>query len=303
MKLLSIGECMVELSGTEEAGVFRTGFAGDTLNTAWYLRALLPTDWQVGYLSAVGTDPLSDRMLRFMEDGGIDTSRVQRHPACVPGLYMIDLKDGERSFTYWRDTAAARTLADDAERLAAGVADADVIYFSGITIGILTDTARATLFAALAKRRTEGARIVFDPNLRPRLWASTDAMCAATTEAARLADIALPSHDDEATWFGDADPDATARRYRNLGAAEVLVKNGGADMALALGDDLRPLPAMDRVTPVDTTGAGDSFNGGYLAARLTGASAEEAARRGHAVAMKVVGHRGALIPPEELEGL
>ncbi|MDB6454569.1 sugar kinase [Falsirhodobacter sp. 20TX0035] len=303
MKLLSIGECMIEMSGTGEAGVFRTGFAGDTLNTAWYLRALLPRDWTVGYLTAVGTDPLSDRMLAFMEEGGLDISHIQRHPSRVPGLYMIDLKDGERSFTYWRDTAAARTLADDADRLAAGMADADVIYFSGITIGILTDAARATLFEALAARRAEGARIVFDPNLRPRLWSSPEAMCAATTEAARLADIALPSHDDEATWFGDADPDATARRYRDLGASEVLVKNGGAEMALAVGHDLRPLPAMDRVTPVDTTGAGDSFNGGYLAARLTGAPAEDAARRGHAVAMKVVGHRGALIPPGELAGL
>jgi 2-dehydro-3-deoxygluconokinase len=51
------------------------------------------------------------------------------------------------------------------------------------------------------------------------------------------------------------------------------------------------------VAPVDTTGAGDSFNGTYLAARLTGESPEAAARRAHAVAGKVIRHYGALVDP------
>lgn len=300
MKVLSVGECMVELSGTGEPGQWRSGFAGDTLNTAWYLRALLPADWSVDYLTAVGTDPLSDAMLDFLSQAGIGTGAIARHPTRVPGLYMIDLKDGERSFTYWRDSSAARTLADDQARLDAAFAGADVIYFSGITIGILTPEARATLFAALERARAAGKTVVFDPNLRPKLWPSGEAMCAATTEAARRADIVLPSHDDEAHWFGDASPEATARRYLALGAGEVLVKNGGAEMVLGTDQGLSEIPAMERVKPVDTTGAGDSFNGGYLAARLTGVPAAEAVAKGHGVAMKVVMHRGALMPVSAL---
>ena len=299
MRFISVGECMVELSGAGP-DLWKSGFAGDTLNTAWYARALLPADWQVDYLTAVGTDPLSERMVAFIAAAGIGTAAIQRHPDRVPGLYMIELREGERSFTYWRDNSAARTLADDPARLAAGLAGADVIYVSGITLGILTEAARGHLLAALEGARGRGARVVFDPNLRPRLWRSGAEMCAATTEAARRADIVLPSHEDEAAWFGDASVAATALRYLALGAGEVLVKNGGAEMVLAESGRIRPLPAMERVAPVDTTGAGDSFNGGYLAARLGGLPAEEAARRGHAVAMKVVGHRGALMPFEAL---
>lgn len=296
MRFLAIGECMVELSGAGE-DLWRSGFAGDTLNTAWYARALLPQDWQVAYMTVLGSDPLSERMLGFLQAAGIETGWIGRHPTRVPGLYMITLTDGERSFTYWRDNSAARTLADDPVALAAALAAADVIYVSGITLGILAEPARAALLAALGQARQDGRRVVFDSNLRPRLWPSTEAMCAATTAAARLADIVLPSHDDEALYFGDASPEATAERYLALGAQEVLVKNGGAEMVLGLaGQPLQRLPALERVTPVDTTGAGDSFNGGYLAARLTGAAPGAAARHGHAVAMQVVRHRGALMP-------
>lgn len=296
MRLIAVGECMVELSGAGTEGLWKSGFAGDTLNTAWYARALLPEAWQVDYLTAVGTDPLSEKMLAFLGAAGIGTGLVQRHPSRVPGLYMIELQDGERTFTYWRDTSAAKTLADDPAALRAAFDGADVVYVSGITVGILAPAARTALFAALTEARAAGAKVVFDPNLRPRIWASVSEMCAATTEAARHADIVLPSHDDEATYFGDASPRATAERYLALGATEVLVKNGGAEMVLAVEGAITDLPAMERVKPVDTTGAGDSFNGGYLAARLTGASAADAVAKGHALAMKVVLHRGALMP-------
>lgn len=300
MRLIAVGECMVELSAAGTQGLWHSGFAGDTLNTAWYARAALPKSWQVEYLTAVGIDPLSDRMLAFLKDAGIGTTFVQRHPSRVPGLYMIELNEGERTFTYWRDTSAARTLADDPAALRAAFAGADVIYVSGITVGILGQQARADLFAALGAARAAGARVVFDPNLRPRIWPSVSEMCAATTEAARHADIVLPSHDDEAAFFGDANPRATAERYIALGAAEVLVKNGGAEMVLAVDGQIQQLDAMERVKPVDTTGAGDSFNGGYLAARLTGASAQDAVAKGHALAMRVVQHRGALIPQDAI---
>lgn len=291
---------MIELSGGGAPDLWRSGFAGDTLNTAWYARALLPSHWAVDYDTCVGTDPLSDRLLAFIASAGIGTKSIGRHPARVPGLYMIELKEGERSFIYWRDSSAARTLADDPRRLEAAFGGADVIYFSGITIAILAPDRRQALFDALDAAKRRGARLVFDPNIRPRLWPSVDAMCRATTEAAARASILLPSFDDEAAFFGDRSAQDTAARYLALGAEEVLVKNGGAEMVLASGGRIRALPAMARVTPVDTTGAGDSFNGGYLAARLAGAGPEEAARQGHAVALRVVGHRGALMPFEAL---
>jgi 2-dehydro-3-deoxygluconokinase len=300
MRFLSIGECMVELSGAGD-GLWRTGFAGDTLNTAWYLRALAPDAWDIDYFTVVGQDPVSDAMCDFIAAAGIGTGAISRHPSRSPGLYMITLTQGERSFTYWRDTSAARTLADDGARLQAACLAADAVYFSGITLGILTSEARGRLFAALAAARAAGRQVIFDPNLRPRLWSDTDAMCMATLEAAAHADIILPSHDDEATYFGDASPQETALRYLAAGATEVLVKNGGAEMVLGLaGSAPQVLPALPRVQPLDTTGAGDSFNGGYLAARFAGQDPAAAVLQGHRVAMEVVCHPGALMPAETL---
>lgn len=296
MRFLAVGECMIELSGAGE-GLWRSGFAGDTFNTAWYLRAMAPAAVEVGYYTVVGRDPMSDQMLDFIAGAGILTDGIRRHPNRVPGLYAIALRDGERSFTYWRDTSAARTLADDPVALEAAFRATDVIYFSGITLAILDGAARRRFFDALGAARAIGRRVVFDPNLRPRLWASEEELRAVVTEAAGLSNIVLPSYDDEAAQFGDESPAATAARYLAAGAEEVLVKNGGAEMVHGAADrPARPLPALERVAPVDTTGAGDSFNGGYLAARLLGATVEEAVVRGHAVAMRVVGHRGALVP-------
>jgi 2-dehydro-3-deoxygluconokinase len=294
-RVVSIGECMVEIGPADQPGLFRMGFAGDTFNTAWYLRRRLPAGWAVDYVSAVGTDAASAGMIGFMEAAGIGTRHVARLPDATVGLYLIELKDGERSFSYWRGQSAAKRLAEDEARLRAALAGADLAYLSGITLAILPPPDRARLLAALGDYRAAGGRVAFDPNLRPRLWSSPSAMTEAVTEAARHADIALPSFEDDAGAFGDADPEACARRYAALGAAEVVVKNGAGRMA-ALAD--AAWHAHDPVAApevVDTTAAGDSFNAGYLAARLTGAPVAEALATGSALAARVVGGRGALV--------
>ncbi|MCJ8139250.1 sugar kinase [Falsirhodobacter halotolerans] len=295
MRFVSIGECMVELTGAGE-DLWRQGFAGDTFNTAWYARRALPADWTVDYHTALGTDPMSDRMVAFMAAAGVGTGTILRHPTRQAGLYMVSLTNGERSFTYWRDSSAARTLADDPAGLDTALAGAGVIYFSGITVAILGDR-RAAFLAAVGRARDAGARVAFDPNLRPRLWTDREAMCQGITEAAAAADIVLPSFDDEAAFFGDADPAATARRYRTGRTTEVMVKNGGGPMAFDGPDGADGMSFGPAAEPVDTTGAGDSFNAAYLAARLSGDSMRDAARAGDALARQVILQRGALIRP------
>ena len=109
---LALGECMVEI-GPVENGKCRRGFAGDTFNTAWYARRLLPESWTVGYGSCIGSDAISEEMAAYMESHGIDTSAMRRLADRTVGLYMISLQDGERSFSYWRGQSAARAMAED----------------------------------------------------------------------------------------------------------------------------------------------------------------------------------------------
>lgn len=291
---LAIGECMVEMA-PEADGRYVMGFAGDTLNTAWYARRLLPAGWRVGYLSAVGTDAVSDRMLRFFADAGIDTADVARRADRTVGLYLIELNGAERSFAYWRATSAARTLAEDGAALAAALAGARLAYVSGITLAILAEADRARLLAALAEARRDGCIIAFDPNLRPRLWPDRDVMCAAVSAAAAGADIVLPSFDDEAAHFGDPDPEVTAQRYGAAGARLVVVKDGAGAITTLAGGALARHPAAVAAAVVDTTAAGDSFNAGFLAAHLGGAGLAAAVGAGAGLAARVIGQRGALV--------
>ena len=298
-RLLSIGECMVELMQAE-GGLMRKGFAGDTFNTAYYARQYLPADWSVDYFSAVGTDTISGEMLAFMESRGIGTAYVAPVEGRSPGLYMIHLKDGERSFSYWRSVSAARLLARHGDRLRAAMEVSDIIVFSGITLAILPAEDVETLLAELRRARAAGKRVAFDPNIRPRLWDDPERMRATITEGARAATLVMPSLEDETTHFGDASIEQTIARYRALGVAELVVKDGAEGATLVFGDARSHAPSARVETIVDTTSAGDSFNGAFLARLATGASPEAAARFAADVAAAVIQHHGALVARDKL---
>nr|WP_298687563.1 sugar kinase [uncultured Dongia sp.] len=298
--IASVGECMVEFA-PDGNGAWRMGFAGDTFNTLWTLRGLLPDSVRTDYISAFGDDDFSRQQLAFFASHQIGTADSPRLPGRRPGLYAITLEGHERSFTYWRSDAAARRLADDAALLAASLAGRDLIYFSGITLAILEPAARATLMRALAQARAAGSRLAFDPNYRARLWPSQDEAKAAITAALQLADFALPTHDDEKQLFGDATPDATAGRLRDLGVPEFIVKDGGNPARLGTAAGIEQIPAAKAAQLVDTSGAGDAFNGAYLYARLTGEDPQAATRIAHRVAAAAIGVRGALTPFNKLK--
>ncbi|MDG1115938.1 MAG: sugar kinase [Flavimaricola sp.] len=292
---LCIGECMVEMAPDATGGRFDLGFAGDTFNTAWYLKALAPKAG-VQYLTRVGQDDISDRFVDFARTAGIGTELIGRDEDRTLGLYLISLQDGERSFAYWRGQSAARRLADDPDTLAAALAGAKVVYFSGITLGILTPEGRDTLFKAVATARAGGAIIAFDPNLRPRLWDSPTTMCDAIMQAAATSDIALPSFDDEAQYFGDANPLATLARYQGAGVGTAIVKNGAQQIVYSQNGTTGTIHIAPATKVVDSTAAGDSFNAGVLAALWAGQPIDQSIVQGSQVARRVIGGRGALVP-------
>ena len=296
-RFVSIGECMIEMSGGEDRQ-YRLGYAGDTLNTAWYMRALLGKDWSVDYFTGLGEDRYSDDIRAFLNDHEIGTSHIRTIQGRRPGLYMIHQDKGDRHFTYWRDTSAAKLLADDKDALHAALKGASMVYFSGITLAILAPRARGRLLGAIVRARDAGARVVFDTNIRPALWTSPRVMTAVLTAAATLCDVVLPTHSDEAPLFGDKSVEDTAERYLELGVEEVVVKDGAGEALIATASERVKVAPKPGAKLVDATGAGDSFNGAYLSARLAGKSLQEAAEAAHRVAGIVIGQKGALVDPK-----
>jgi 2-dehydro-3-deoxygluconokinase len=293
-RFLCIGECMVEMASIG-GNQFRQGFAGDSFNTAWYARRALPASWDVDYFTTVGDDPVSGRMLDFMASQGIGTRLIRRLPGRTPGLYLIELDRGERSFTYWRDSSAARSLADDPGALAAAVTEADAVYFSGITLAILPPERRRAFLDVLVKVKTSGRLIAFDSNIRLRLWPDQEELKAAIMAAARVATVVLPTIPDESDVFGETDRRTVVSRYRSLSVPEIVVRAGAAPARVAYEGEETDVAPETVVQPVDTTGAGDSFNGTYLAARLMGRDPVTAARLAHDVAGQVIRQHGALV--------
>lgn len=302
-----IGECMIELNGTSNGAIQQT-FGGDTLNTAVYLSrgCMLNTEEQlivINYVSAMGVDPLSEEVLFHWQDEGINTDLVLRDVHRTPGRYLIQLDDqGERTFLYWRSESPARYLLQHPEfsRIKQSLTNMDMVFVSGISLAILPEEDRKKLLTLLENFRNRGIEISFDSNYRSDLWPD-DALRTVKTNYQTMyqtTDLALVTFNDEQLIWGDKTPQDTLVRLHNLGVSKVVVKLGeeGCLVSGSSENSSYTVPTTPIETVVDTTSAGDSFNGGFLSCYLAGGSLEQSCQRGNALAGVVIQHRGAIIP-------
>ena len=295
-RAICVGEATVELARGAD-GRFALASGGDVFNTAIYLaRAGVAT----AFASALGDDPYSDAIVSLAEADGVATDLVLRVAGRLPALALIDADaQGGRRVHAWREAAPARDLFElpNWSRVAEGLLGATLVYFSGVTLSLYSNIGLGRFLAAVELARGNGAKVAFDGNFRPRDWKG-DLTRTRTVfaEALKRVDIALPAYDDEAVLWGDPSPEATIERLQAFGVAEVVVKNGPNSALIALAGKREAVPVPEVVVPVDATAAGDGFNAGYLAARLNGRGALEAAEAAHKLAGAVIRHRGAIMP-------
>jgi 2-dehydro-3-deoxygluconokinase len=256
-----------------------------------------------GFVTRIGTDRFSERFAREMAADGLEGIGVMRDQERQMGLYLIELDGVERSFHYWRKDSAARRLADDKAELKAALEGAGLIHLSGITLAILAPDARVNLHSALKEAREAGSIISFDPNIRPRLWASSEECRDAINAMLGISDIVLPSFDDEASLWGDRSPAETVARLAGHGIGEVIVKNGASPVHVRIDGQEAIIPTPEVKDIRDTTGAGDAFNAGYLAARLTGKTMSAAIASAQNLSAEVIRTLGARASREKLRQL
>ncbi len=301
---------MIELSmssGSGNAGTHfqqsaQVGYAGDTLNTAIYLQRSLETmqaqnTHSVSYVTAVGFDSFSDQIVSLIANENIDTNMVRRSNDRTPGLYAISTDAaGERSFSYWRDQSAAKTLfsAETGPEFTQ-LMDYDLIYYSAISLAILPDNIKQQWLDFLQTYRKQAGKLVaFDSNYRPRLWESAAHAQEFTKAAFKHCDIALPSMDDEMALFGDVTRDAVIDRLGSYGINRGVLKCGSLG-PVDLADTSTKYQLEEASVVVDSTAAGDSYNGAFLASLALNKPVAQCIADGHACAIKVIGFPGAIV--------
>ena len=222
--------------------------------------------------------------------------------AHLPGLYAVrNDADGERHFYYWRERSAARQLftLPGIDAAVARARSAQQLYLSGITLSLFSHAERRQLGEIAAAVRAGQGQVVFDPNYRPNGWGSAEEARMAIEALAPYVSVVLPTFTDEAALFGDASPAHAVARWRDWGAEQVIVKLGAQGCLVADSSSTASVPGVKVTTVVDTTGAGDAFNAGFLAGRRAGQDPVAAARTANRVAAIVIQHRGAVLPRDQ----
>ncbi len=295
LDLLAIGEPMAEIRQASDLG-FRIGFGGDTFNTAVYCARRMGASAQIGYFTRIGRDPLSKAFLGLARAESIDVASISIDSELKIGIYTTATDEtGERQLNYWRSNSAARRMFSSADSLECLPA-AQVVYLSGITLAILPPSARQDLIEYLRDLRQRNAcDVAFDSNYRPQLWENAGTARCVINEMWKIADIALPSVEDEISINFDADEDAVISRFAAKDWHACAIKRGmrgpvSPRLKFEEHPEFAPAPKV-----VDTTAAGDSFNGSYLASLIQGENERQCLLSGHETASMVVGEYGAII--------
>ncbi len=272
-------------------------FAGDVYNTAYNLRRGLGPKFDVNFLTALGDDEFSAQMLKCFHNDGIGTPNVAILNGNLPGLYIIKTdKKGERCFYYWRGESAAKRFLNSIEfvdylRL---LGSPFCVYFSGITLALMRDDVRAIFFQVIKDLRVGGTTVAFDSNFRPSLWDSLGQARDALQNAWQLTDIAMPTLEDEVKLFGDITVEKLSRKLLDFGVSAGAVKLG-AKGCFAFDSTIGQFCLPKHVRRVvDTTGAGDAFNGGFLAHYFETHNIVRSSEFASRLAEQVIGHAGAI---------
>lgn len=305
-KVVFFGECLIELkpadSGlAQKTELLQQSFAGDVVNAAIYLKRLSP-NIACSFFSTLGTDDFSQNMQRFLAQHGLDTELLTYQNDKLPGLYSISTDEtGERSFFYWRSDSAARYAMEQlSPSLIEQIKSADMFVFSGISLAILPEKSLKQFWRFLAILKAAGCQIVFDPNYRASLWQSKEQTKSAYEQAMTLSDTVLPGVEDFASLYQANTFEDVIAICQPFDVQELVIKDGPNGVLILQGDEQTFYPIEPIENVVDTTSAGDSFNGVYLGCRLQGNSPLQSAEKAAAVAGIVIQHRGAIIQREAL---
>lgn len=288
--ILSIGEAMVELScegNLRQAQNFSRSFGGDTFNTAMAARRLGSS---VAYITRLGNDAFGQAVQETILKEGIQIANPKA-PRGTTGLYFASIdSQAEREFCYYRKDSAASLIGpeDVSEEF---IQASKIVYASGISMAISESSCQAVI-KAFELAQKHNVMTAFDPNYREALWGGSEKAIDAFNEILPLVDILLPSFpSDTANIIDFQRPEQVIDYFLFKGVKLVAAKVGAAGAYVGYKQEIQHVPALN-VKPVDTTGAGDAFNGGFLHGLAQGEPLLQCARLGNVTAGLKILNRG-----------
>ena len=288
MKILSIGEFMVEMKNTSP-NTYEKGYAGDTFNFAYYMRQLCPADWDIQYGTVFGNQAEDQNAINFIKSKNIGIDRIQSHPSKTIGLFLLsNTDDGEKQYGYWRSDSAARTFFNTVQSFD----DFDMVYLSGITAAISND--KETLITSIKNTYNSGVKIAYDLQHRRQLWSLTDGK-EFFTQIIEFCNVVKIS-DEEWEWLyqNEKTIDQLSIQHPNIEIILTCGENPSQRWLNGECTDICPTKTVDKV--IDSSAAGDSFIATYLTNTLLGKTPMTALENASAVSSKVLQYKGSLIP-------
>jgi len=264
----------------------------------------LPVTW----CGRIGDDALGRRVVRELRAEGV-TVRTVVDSQRPTGLLVKDARaDGRTTVSYYRTNSAGSALSPaDAADLIGGVGGGTLVHVTGVTCA-LSETAKQAVLRTVAAAKDAGALVSFDVNHRSRLW-NGQSPVSTYRKVAALADLVFASVDEvafltdgpEKKPAGD-DLDSALDALRRAGYDHAVVTAGAAGAAAVHEGKTATEPAQ-RVTAVDTVGAGDAFVGGYLASWARGGTLSNRLRAGAVSGAAACRHGGDWEGATDLTGL
>ncbi len=290
LDVVTVGEAMA-LFAAQQAGPlesvagFHRALAGAELNVATGLARL---GLKVGYVSRIGNDSFGRSLQAALDAEGIDRQHLTVDPGQPTGFMLKSRADdgSDPAIEYFRRGSAASHM---------GPQDYPHDYFkasrhlhlTGIYVAVSPSTREFVLQAA-RQARAGGRSLSFDPNLRPRLWASQADMVDTLNQLASLSDWVLPGLEEGRLLTGCERPEDIAAFYLARGARAVVIKLGAQGAYYADGQQQGHVPGRPVPRVVDTVGAGDGFAVGVVSGMLEGLPLVQAVERGNAIGARVV---------------
>ncbi|WP_274571343.1 aminoimidazole riboside kinase [Neisseria leonii] len=215
---------------------------------------------ETGFIGRVGDDPPGRFMLETLRAEGVATEHMILDPDHRTSTVIVDLDQGERSFTFMVNPSADQFLqSGDLPHFSAGD------YLHCCSIALINEPSRSATLEAVRRIKAAGGRFSFDPNLRETLWPSAEEMKTTVNRVAAMADIVKFSEEELTLLTGITAPDEAARTLAAQSPEQLIVVTLGADGAAYYFRGQSGRVAGRPLQPVDTTGAGDAFVSGLLA--------------------------------------